>query len=398
MNFISNPFSPGAGAPPPELVGRSEILERADILMARVRQQRTEQSLMLTGLRGVGKTVLLNEIGRKARATGYHTISLEAHTGKNLAALLIPPVRELLYDLNRLAGLNHQVKRGLAVLRSFVGALRVKISDIEFSMDIQPLVGAADSGDLEADLPRLFQAVAEAAAEKGTLIVLLVDEVQYLSKLEFSALIMAMHRIQQQQLPLALIGAGLPILPALAGQSKSYAERLFAYPKVGALSQTDAFKALQDPAQAAGAQFTEDALEEVFRITEGYPYFVQEWGYISWNQAQGPSITLLDIQTATPMAIDRLDANFFRVRFDRLTPSEKTFLRAIAELGAGPYRFRDIATCMGVESSTLGPVRAKMIKEGMIYSPAHGWLNFTVPLFDGFLRRIIPDQTRHDED
>ncbi|EQD38606.1 ATPase, partial [mine drainage metagenome] len=258
MDVISNPFSPGAGAPPPELVGRSEILERADILMARVRRQRAEQSLMLTGLRGVGKTVLLNEIGRKARAAGYHTISLEAHTGKNLAALLIPPVRELLYDLNRLAGLNHQVKRGLAVLQSFVGALRVKISDIEFSMDIEPFVGAADSGDMEADLPRLFQAVAEAALEKGTLIILLIDEVQYLSKLEFSALIMAMHRIQQQQLPLALIGAGLPILPALAGQSKSYAERLFAYPSVGPLSRADAFKALQDPAQAAGAPFTAD--------------------------------------------------------------------------------------------------------------------------------------------
>ena len=307
-------------------------------------------------------------------------------------------MRELLYDLNRLAGLSHQVKQGLAVLRSFVGALRVKISDVEFSMDIEPLVGAADSGDLEADLPRLFQSVAEAAAEKDTLIVLLIDEVQYLSKLEFSALIMAMHRIQQQQLPLALIGAGLPILPSLAGQSKSYAERLFAYPSVGPLSRTDAFKALQDPAQAAGAQFTEDALAEIFRITEGYPYFVQEWGYISWNQAQGPAITLPDIQAATPMAIHRLDANFFRVRFDRLSPGEKTFLRAIAELGTGPYRFREVATCMGVESSTLGPVRAKMIKEGMIYSPAYGWLNFTVPLFGDFLRRILPDQTRQDAD
>jgi Cdc6-related protein, AAA superfamily ATPase len=263
MDLISNPFSPGAGAPPPELVGRSQILEQADILMARVQRHRAEQSLMLTGLRGVGKTVLLTEIARRTRAAGYHTISIEAHTGKNLAALLIPPLRELLYDLNRVAGLSHKAKQALAVLRGFVNALRIKVSEVEFSLDIEPQVGTADSGDLEADLPRLFQTVAEAVLEQQGLLVLLIDEVQYLSKLEFSALIMAMHRMQQQQLPLVLIGAGLPILPALAGQSKSYAERLFTYPQVGPLSAADVALALQDPAKEAGASFTESALQEI---------------------------------------------------------------------------------------------------------------------------------------
>ncbi|MCR2832205.1 ATP-binding protein [Acidithiobacillus ferrooxidans] len=391
MDLISNPFSPGAGAPPPELVGRSTILEQADTLMARVQRRRAEQSLMLTGLRGVGKTVLLTEIARRARAAGYRTISIEAHTGKNLAALLIPPLRELLYDLNRVAGLSHKAKQGLAVLRGFVGALRVKVSEVEFSLDIEPQVGAADSGDLEADLPRLFQAVAEAALEQNALLVLLIDEIQYLNKLEFSALIMAMHQMQQQQLPLVLIGAGLPILPALAGQSKSYAERLFAYPQVGPLNAADVVLALQDPAKKAGVSFTEEALLEIFRITKGYPYFVQEWGYISWNSAPLTPIGLRDVQTATPLATQRLDSNFFRVRFDRLTRAEKTFLRAMAELGSGPYRFGDIVSAMAVEHSALGPVRAKMIKEGMIYSPAHGLLDFTVPLFDEFLRRAIPD-------
>ena len=359
--------------------------------MGRVHLRRAEQSLMLTGLRGVGKTVLLTEIARRARAAGYHTVSIEAHTGKSLAALLIPPLRELLHDLNRVAGLTHKAKQGLAVLRSFVNALRIKVSEVEFSLDIEPQVGAADSGDLEADLPRLFQAVAEAALEQQGLLVLLIDEIQYLSKIEFSALIMAMHWMQQQQLPLVLIGAGLPILPALAGQSKSYAERLFTYPQVGPLNADDVAQALQYPAQEAGSSFTESALQEIFRITIGYPYFVQEWGYVSWSSAPSTPIMLQDVQTATPLATQRLDSNFFRVRFDRLTPGEKTFLRAMADLDTGPYRFGDIVLVRAVEHSSLGPVRAKMIKEGMIYSPAHGFLDFTAPFFDEFLRRAIPD-------
>jgi hypothetical protein len=244
---------------------------------------------------------------------------------------------------------------------------------------------------LESDLPNLFLAVAEAAEERRIPVALLIDELQYFNQKELSALIMAMHRMQQRQLPMLLLGAGLPILPGLVGESKSYAERLFSFPDIGALSQTDAIKALQDPTKAAGVGFDADALQEVFRLTQGYPYFLQEWGYQAWNRAAASPITFQVVRDATPTVIQRLDANFFRVRFDRLTPGEKRFLRAMAGLGAGAQRTGDIADALKVTVNALGPVRSKLIKKGMIYSPAHGDMAFTVPLFDQFMLRAIPN-------
>lgn len=390
MDPIKNPFAPGAGSPPPELVGRDPILDHARILLGRVRQKKPEKSLLLTGLRGVGKTVLLNEIERIAKADGYRTIAIEAHEGKALGPLITPHLRTALYDLDRLAGAGDKVKRALAVLRSFVGSLKVEIGEVTFGLDIDPEKGAADSGDLEADLPNLFLAVGEAAQERKSAVALFIDEIQYFSHKELAALIMAMHKVQQHQLPLVLVGAGLPILPGLAGESKSYAERLFNFPDVGALSEADAAKALRDPAAAAGVVFETAALEEIFRVTKGYPYFLQEWGYQSWNLAAASPITLAIATAATSVVIPRLDQNFFRVRFDRLTPGERNFLRAAAQLGPGPYRTSDIADALKVKISSLGPVRAKLIRKGMIYSPAHGDIAFTVPLFDQFMHRAIP--------
>ena len=390
MDPIKNPFSPGAGAPPPELVGRDPILEQARILLGRILQKRPEKSLLLTGLRGVGKTVLLNEIERQARSAGYRTIVIEAHEDKSLGPLIAPYLRSVLYELDRVAGAGDKAKRGLRVLRSFVGALKITYNEIEVGLDIDAERGTADSGDLEIDLPDLFVAVGEAAQERRSAVAVLIDEVQYFSKKELGALIMTMHKIQQRQLPVVLLGAGLPILPGLAGESKSYAERLFNFPEVGALSEADAAKALREPALAAGVTFEPDALEEVFRLTKGYPYFLQEWGYQAWNQAATPTITLDVVRTATPTVIDRLDRNFFRVRFDRLTPSEKRFLRAMAELGPEPHRTGDIADVLRVKVTSLGPVRAKLIRKGMVYSPAHGDMAFTVPLFDEFMRRAMP--------
>jgi hypothetical protein len=355
-----------------------------------VKEKRPEKSLLLTGLRGVGKTVLLNEIERMARTAEYRTIPIEAHEDKPLGPLIAPHLRLILYDLDRIAGAGDKVKRGLAVLRSFVGTIKVEVGDFTFGLDTDPEKGAADSGDLEIDLPNLFVAVAEAAAERKSAVAVLIDELQYLTQKELGALIMAMHKLQQRQLPLVLLGAGLPILPGLAGESKSYAERLFNFPDIGALSEEDAAKALRDPAQAAGVVFEAPALAEVFRLTKGYPYFLQEWGYQSWNLAPASPITLRIVQKATDKVIPRLDQNFFRVRFDRLTPSEKNFLRAIAQLGPGPQRTGDIADALRVKISSLGPVRAKLIKKGMIYSPAHGDIAFTVPLFDEFMVRAIP--------
>lgn len=390
MDPIKNPFSPGAGSPPPELVGRDPILEQARILLGRVKQKKSEKSMLLTGLRGVGKTVLLNEIKRMADNDGYRTISIEAHDDKALGPLIAPYLRSLLYDLNRIAGAGDKVKRGLAVLRSFVGALNVTIGDVSIGLDIDPEKGSADSGDLEIDLPNLFVAIGEAAQDRNSAVAIFIDEIQYFSKKELGALIMAMHKIQQQQLPLVLLGAGLPILPGMAGESKSYAERLFNFPNIGALSQADTAKALQEPAQKAGVTFEDAALDEAFLLTKGYPYFLQEWGYVAWNLATASPITLQVVRDAKKAVIPRLDENFFRVRFDRLTPSEKNFLRAIAELGPGAHRTGDIADILKVKVTSLGPVRAKLINKGMIYSPAHGDMDFTVPLFDDFMIRAIP--------
>jgi predicted ATPase len=373
------------------LVGRDEILEQTRILLGRVRAKRPEKSILLTGLRGVGKTVLLNEMERIARQSDYRTIFIEAHEDKPLAVLLAPHLRQLLFDLNRLAGAGDKVRRGLAVLKSFIGSVKVTVGEVEFGLDIDPEQGTADSGDLEVDLPNLLIALAEAAEERKTQIAILIDEIQYFNQSELSALIMAMHKMQQRQLPLVLLGAGLPILPGLAGESKSYAERLFSFPDIGPLSESDAVKALWDPVKAVEVEFEDTALQEIFRLTQGYPYFIQEWGYQSWNHADHSLITLQHVQTATIKVIPRLDANFFRVRFDRLTPSEKNYLRAMAHLGPGSQRSGDVAAILGVKINSLGPVRAKLIKKGMIYSPTHGDMAFTVPLFDEFMRRAIPE-------
>ena len=390
MDPIQNPFSPGAGSPPPELVGREQVLEQARILCGRIKQGRAEKSLLLTGLRGVGKTVLLNEMAREAERQGYEVLFLEAHEDKSLAALLAPQLRNLFYKLDRMEGAKDKIRRGLAVLKGFIGAVKLTFGDLPIGIDLEPEKGSADSGDLEADLPVLLMATAEAAQDRKVAVAIFIDEIQYFAENELSALIMAMHRMQQRQLPLLLLGAGLPILPRLAGESKSYAERLFAFPPIGALGRADARKALVDPVTALGVRFEPDAVEEIVSLTQGYPYFLQEWGYQAWNQAVSSPILLDVVRNARPTIIQRLDENFFRVRFDRLTPAEKVFLRAMGELGDSACRISDVADLLHVKVASLSPRRAELIHKGMIYSPAHGDLDFTVPLFGDFMRRQMP--------
>ncbi len=391
MDPIRNPFSPGAGSPPPELAGRAPVLGQARILLGRVLIGKPEKSLMLTGLRGVGKTVLLNEVRRMAQEAGYRTVLVEAHEDKALGPLIAAPLKTVFFELDRIAQTGDRVKRGLRVLRSFLGGLKVKMGELEIGLDIDPETGAADSGDIEIDLPNVFEALGEAAKEKKSAVAILIDEIQYLSQKELGAVIMAMHRMQQRQLPVVLLGAGLPVLPGLAGESKSYAERLFAFPDVGALSEADSNKAVSEPALAEGVKLSDAALAETYRLTKGYPYFIQEWGYQIWNLAVASPIDLEVVQAAAESVIRRLDQNFFRVRFDRLTPGEKNFLRAMAELGSGAIRSGDIANCLGVKVNSIGHVRSKLIKKGMIYSPAYGDMAFTVPLFDQFMKRAIPN-------
>lgn len=389
MDKIRNPFSPGAGSPPPELVGREGVLEDAAVLFARVQHGRAEKSILLTGLRGVGKTVLLNEMRRSAEGVGYHTVFIEAHEDKTLAELLAPNLRSLLYELDRIEGAKEQIRRGLAVLKSFISSVKVTFDEVPVGLNLEPEQGTADSGDLELDLPDLLEVVAQAAQARGRSVALLIDEVQYFSEKELSALIMAMHRMQQRQLPLVLVGAGLPILPRLAGNSKSYAERLFQFPIIGALSVEDAAKAIELPITSEGAAIDPSAVAAIADITQGYPYFIQEWGYVVWNLAEASPITTEVVEQAKVYTLQRLDENFFRVRFDRLANNEKVFLRAMAGLGEGPYRMSDIAEAMGVKLKSLSPRRAKLLNKGMIYSPAYGELAFTVPLFGDFLKRVM---------
>ena len=389
MEPLINPFSPGAGNPPPELAGRNALLERSRIVLGRVQNGKSEKSLLFVGLRGVGKTVLLNEIKKQAENFGCKTIFFEAHNKKSLPELMVPHLRQILYQLDR----SRKVVRALRVFTGFLKTLRLDIkfnpSESEMSLGFDPELGSADSGDLESDLPILFEAVAEAAKDRGTSIAIFIDELQYLSEKELSSLIMAVHRTCQRQLPLILIGAGLPQLVALAGDSKSYSERLFDFPTIGALEKKDSFDALQNPVRKEKVRFSQEALDEIFRKTCGYPYFIQEWGYQVWNQAQKSPIGLEVVIHAEKSVIQKLDDNFFRVRCDRLTPSERRYVQALAELGSGSQRSGDIAEKLKVKPQSVSPVRSKLIAKGMIYAPTHGDTEFTVPLFDEFVKRTM---------
>ena len=387
MNIVLNPFSPGAGTPPPALVGRQELLEKARVAVERVRALRSEKSLLLVGLRGVGKTVLLRTIADMAEELRCQVVFIETPEDQSLPELLAPPLREALLRLDAMAGLNEKVKRALRVFRSFLGT--IKVGNEHISLEIDPEFGTGDSGNLQADLSALFLAVAEAAKARGTALVLILDELQYLREQEFRALITALHAVGQKQLPLVLFGAGLPQLVGLAGKAKSYAERLFLFPAVGPLGLGEATDALQRPVKTQDVEFTEGALRLIFELTRGYPYFLQEWGYELWNFAQSSPITEENVTAATPGIIRKLDENFFRVRFDRLTPSEKKYLRAMAELGDGPHRSGDLAAVLKAPVQSVAPVRSSLIRKGMTYSPAHGDIDFTVPLFAGFMRRVM---------
>lgn len=387
MDPVVNPFSPGAGTPPPELAGRDAIFEEARILLARVRARRAVQSFTMTGLRGVGKTVVLSEIKRMAYNAGVMPVAVEAAEEKTLGALLVAPLKKVLFEFDRMQGAKDKVKRGLVALRNFIGTLKIEIGD--FGLGIEPQHGFADSGDLEYDLGELFACVAEAAADKDRGVVVLVDELQYLPEQELSALIMAMHRMQQDSLPLAFVGAGLPILPGLAGNAKSYAERLFRFPEVGALSCEDSIRALRMPFSAANVCIEEDATKRIYEIAHGYPYFLQEWGYQLWNAVEESPIKVADVERVYDKVLARLDSSFFRVRMERLTKSEKEFLYAMAEIEAkeAAVKIGEVARCLNLTVGALGPRRSSLIKKGMIYSPFHGNLAFSVPLFGDYLQR-----------
>jgi AAA ATPase domain len=394
MDESANPYAPGAGTRPPELSGRDEVLRNARITIQRLQAGRSAKSFIFIGLRGVGKTVLLNEVQRIADELDCKSLHIEAHDGKSLPALLIPGLRGLLLSLDTMARATDATRRGLRVLKSFVASVKVKFGDFDVGLSLPAEKGAADSGDLEADLTELFLAVGDSAKSRSKLVVITIDELQYLSEGELSALIMAVHRVAQKGLPVLVVGAGLPQLVGQMGASKSYAERLFNFPKIGPLNADDARAAIEDPAEKEGVKFTKAALDEIVRVTEGHPYFLQEWGYQVWNLAEHTPITEQNARDATAGATSNMDGSFFRVRFDRLTPREKDYLRAMAELGPGPHRSGDIAEKLGVLVESSAPLRSGLIKKGMIYSPQHGDTAFTVPLFDQYMKRVMPQMPK----
>ncbi|MEK9159820.1 MAG: ATP-binding protein [Patescibacteria group bacterium] len=391
MDPRTNPYAPGAGNPPPELVGRDKIIEQVSIELDRCKSGLSYRSFLMVGLRGVGKTVLLNHLAENAEVSGFVSVSIETPERRSLPALLAPSLRSALLRLDNLAAVGDKAKKALKALGSFVGAMKVKYGDIEFGLDLGQETGIADTGDLENDLTELFIQIGMAAREKGTAFVLFIDEIQYINEDEFAALIMALHKCTQKRLPITVIGAGLPQLVGQAGKAKSYAERLFQYPEIGPLDAEAAKKALTIPSEKEDVNYEEDALKEILRQTKGYPYFLQEWGKHSWNCADASPITEEDAKKASKIAIAELDASFFRVRFDRLTPLEKKYLRAMAELGEKPSRSGDIAHLLKREVQLAAPTRANLIRKGMIYSPDHGDNSFTVPLFGGYMKRVMPE-------
>ena len=389
MDPVSNPYSPGAGTPPPALVGRDALIQSFRVAVQRALQGKPGQSLMPIGLRGVGKTVLLNRFTEEAIKLGAHVALIEAPEDASLRQLLAKEARRVLLQLDRVGAVSQAVKRALRIFKSF----SIKIGpdgSLSAGVDLDPELGVGDSGILADDVTDLFVALGEAAKDRGTGLVIAIDEVQYLGDDELGALITAVHRTTQRQLPLVIVGAGLPQLPGLAGNAKSYAERLFTFPEIGPLPAAEARRAIIEPAEAQGVQVAADAVMLILEHTHGYPYFLQEWAYEAWNEAGPGQILLADVLRAAPRVTRKLDENFFRVRFDRLTPTEKKYLRAMAQLGAGPHRSGDIAREYGAKVESVGPMRSALIRKGMIYSPAHGDTAFTVPLFDEYLKRAMP--------
>ena len=394
MQAVDNPYAPGAGTRPPEMTGRDGVIDSVDLAFSRIRAGRSAKHHMLVGLRGVGKTVLLDNLHRRAINRGFACVKIEAPESRSLPALLVPQLRTALLRLDRGEAAVAGVRRALGALRNFASAFKLRFGELEASVAPgEP--GLADSGDLDTDLAELFAIVGAAAASRGTGFGLFIDEIQYLQEAELGALVSALHHAAQANQPVAMVGAGLPQLAGALGNAKSYAERMFRFEKIGPLEPADAAAALERPAAAQGVDWQADAVAAVLEVTQGYPYFLQEWGSQTWAAAPASPITAADVAAATPIAVAELDESFFRVRLDRLTPKERGYLRAIAAVGDDvAVRSSDVAERLGRTIGSLGPLRDALIKKGMIYSVGHGEVGFTVPLFGSFMRRAMDEAER----
>lgn len=391
MDNIDNPYTPNAGASPEVLIGRDDQTESFTGLLQRLQRGRSEQSMIITGLRGVGKTVLLNRFEEIARAAGWEVVEFEAskHTDGRFRQMIFSQLKAALLRLSPRARWTERGRRAAEVLSSF--ALSVDQEGAwSVSWDVPPAEGLADHGDLSMDLTDVFVAVGEAAREEDKGLVILIDEVQFLTTSQLEALIQAIHKTVQRRLPVTFVGAGLPQIAELAGDAKSYAERLFKFPTIGSLQGSDARLALTEPASGENARYDEDAVDLAIEITRGYPYFIQELGYQVWTVAQDNRITREDVLLAREAYEAKLDSSFFRVRLDRATPLQTAYMRAMAQLGPEPQKAADVARLLDRDSTQLGPTRAELIEMGLLYTPEHGYAAFTVPDFDKFMMRAMP--------
>lgn len=391
MDRLDNPFAPGAGTQPPELAGRDDILDALEIAALKCQRGGPTRCIGLLGLRGVGKTVVLGRVRDDVEERGLLTAMIEASEARSLPSLLAPELRRVLLELSGRRRRRAAARRAMRALAGFISALKVRFDDLEFGLDVTPELGLADSGDLEFDLTALLEAVGEAARQAETALILIVDELQYARAPELGALVAAFHRGAQRGWPVMLAVAGLPQLRGRLGKARSYAERLFEFRELGALDAEAARAAVRQPLRKREADIEDEALESIVDRTRAYPYFLQEWGLHSWNVAPLSPIRLRDVRAAEEHATASLDQGFFRVRYDRLTPAEKRYMRAMAELGPGPHRSGDIASILNRQVTSLGPMRSKLIGKGMIWSPSHGDTAFTVPSFDRFMKRMMPD-------
>lgn len=389
MRPHDNPYTPNAGARPPALVGRDEELEAFEVLLDRLRRGHTEQSMLVTGLRGVGKTVLLTSFEERARERDWTTVEAEITKGTEFGARMGQLVRRALLQLAPRARWEDRARRAAAVLQSFQLTVTSE-GTLAAGLDVEAAAGVADSGQLDEDLTDLLIALGEAAQEHASGVVFLIDEVHFLTTPELEALIAALHKTVQRQLPITLVGAGLPQLPRLAGEAKSYAERLFKFPSIGRLSAPEAERALVEPAERLGVSFEKEAAAAIIDYTEGYPYFLQEYGNVLWNQVGASPITAADVADAQEAVEAKLDGNFFRVRAERTTELELRYMRAMAELGPDPQQAKDVAAKLGRTSEQMGPTRSRLIEKGLLFTPGHGLAAFTVPQFDRFMRRAYP--------
>ncbi len=389
MDSVRNPYSPGAGTRPPALVGRDAEIESMDVALQRLLLGRDGRSQMLTGLRGVGKTVMLNEYEQLADSRGYFHEHVEVGEDGELAPRLASAFRRVLLSMDAKRRIGARIVRALGVLKAF----SMKLPDgTELSIDVEAIRGPADSGDLATDLAGLFVEMGEVARDHSTGVLITIDELHYVSLSTLEALIMGLHRASQLRLPITIAGAGLPSLATLAGEAKSYAERMFTYPIIGSLEVNLAAEALVLPATDEGIEWELGALDLAIEASRGYPYFLQEFGKQAWEVADGPStISRGDVERCIPVATAELDDGFFRVRTGRTSDPERAYMRAMAELGSTAVRTGDVAALLGKKPTAVGPTRDGLIKKALCYSPRWGEIAFTVPMFDEFLKRWIPD-------